>query len=156
MSGWFWVRAGAVLGFLAVVMGAFGAHGLRDRLAELGQTANFQTAAQYQMYHALALLGLGLLAGPFRLGMAGKVAGWSLLFGVVVFSGSLYVLALTGAKWLGAITPFGGVALLVGWLALAVAAWHSDTPPPERTDGPSATNLTAEGYTIPSLTKDRR
>jgi uncharacterized membrane protein YgdD (TMEM256/DUF423 family) len=122
MSGWGWVRAGAVLGFLGVGLGAFGAHGLKDLLAKLGTSATFQTAVQYQMYHAAAILAVGLLCltGNCRPGV--NVAGWAFLAGVVIFSGSLYVLSVTGMKWLGAITPFGGVAFLVGWLALAVAA----------------------------------
>jgi len=121
MRDGFWVQVGAVWGFLAVAMGAFGAHGLKDRLAELGQATTFQTAAQYQMYCALALLAVGLLELTGRSGVAASIAGWGLLTGSLIFSGSLYVLALSGLRWLGAITPFGGVAMLVGW-ALAVAA----------------------------------
>lgn len=122
MRDGFWVQVGAAWGFLAVAMGAFGAHGLKDRLTKLGQAANFQTAAQYQMYCALALLAVGLLVLTSRSGTAVSLAGWGLLLGSMIFSGSLYVLALTGLRWLGAITPFGGVAMLVGWAALAVAA----------------------------------
>jgi uncharacterized membrane protein YgdD (TMEM256/DUF423 family) len=122
MSGWAWVRIGAVLGFLAVALGAFGAHGLKDRLEALGTAATFQTAAQYHMYHALALVAVGLFAGPFRSSMALTAAGLAFLFGVIIFSGSLYVLAVTGMTRLGAITPIGGVLLLVGWLALAIGA----------------------------------
>ncbi len=121
MDGWGWVRVGAVLGFLAVAFGAFGAHGLKARLDGLGTAANFQTAVQYHMYHALALLALGPIA-MFRPGTPVSVAGWSFLVGVMVFSGSLYLLSVTGLKWLGAVTPIGGVAMLVGWVALAVAA----------------------------------
>jgi uncharacterized membrane protein YgdD (TMEM256/DUF423 family) len=131
MSGWAWVRVGAVLGFLAVALGAFGAHGLRDKLEALGTSATYQTAVQYHMYHALALLAVGLMPGPFRSSGASTVAGWAFLSGVVVFSGSLYVLSLTGMKWLGAITPIGGVAMLVGWAALAVAASTFTYPAPE-------------------------
>ena len=122
MSGWWWVRLGAVLGFLAVGMGAFGAHGLKAKLESLGTTAPFQTAAQYHMYHALAILAVGLLAIAGRGGTAASVAGWSFLAGTLLFSGSLYTLAVTGQKSLGAITPFGGIAMLIGWAALAVAA----------------------------------
>ena len=122
MRDGFWVQVGAVWGFLAVAMGAFGAHGLKDRLAELGTGPNFHTAAQYHMYCALALLAVGLLVLTGRSGIPVCVAGWALLFGSLIFSGSLYILALTGLRWLGAITPFGGVAMLVGWAALAVAA----------------------------------
>ena len=122
MDGWFWVRIGAIAGFLAVGMGAFGAHSLSDRLKALGTSATFETAAQYQMYHALALLAVGLLSLAGRTGTAVTVAGWGFLLGILIFSGSLYILSLTGIRWLGAITPIGGVALLVGWLALAVAS----------------------------------
>jgi uncharacterized membrane protein YgdD (TMEM256/DUF423 family) len=103
-------------------MGAFGAHGLKDRLTELGQAANFQTAAHYHMYCALTLLAVGSLVLLGRTGTAVSVAGWSIWLGSLIFSGSLYLLAVTGANWLGAITPLGGVAMLVGWAALAVAA----------------------------------
>jgi uncharacterized membrane protein YgdD (TMEM256/DUF423 family) len=113
-----WVRAGSVLGFLAVALGAFGAHGLREKLSAMETSASYQTAVQYHMYHALALLAVGLLPS----GRAATVAGWSFLVGVLLFSGSLYALALSGVKALGMITPLGGVAFLVGWAALAVAA----------------------------------
>jgi uncharacterized membrane protein YgdD (TMEM256/DUF423 family) len=117
----FWLQVGAAWGFLAVAMGAFGAHRLKDRLESLGQAANFQTAAHYHMYCALALLAVGLLSMLGRTGTSVAVAGWSLWLGSLVFSGSLYVLSLTGLKWLGAITPIGGVLMLIGWAALAVA-----------------------------------
>jgi uncharacterized membrane protein YgdD (TMEM256/DUF423 family) len=118
-----WLRVGAVLGAIGVAAGAFGAHGLRDHVAP-DLLAVFETGARYQMYHALALLAVGLLAvrqvpHPSR---AITAAGALFTFGVVVFSGSLYLLALTGTRWLGAITPFGGVSLIAGWIALAVAA----------------------------------
>lgn len=129
MSESSWVRVGAIVAGLAVAFGAFGAHGLRSRYseevpAEKRLLDNFETAARYQMYHALAIIAVGVLAalqvqGP---GRALQVAGWSFLIGVALFSGSLYVLVLTGQRWLGAITPIGGVAFLVGWAALAVAA----------------------------------
>jgi uncharacterized membrane protein YgdD (TMEM256/DUF423 family) len=120
-----WLQVGAAWGFLAVAMGAFGAHGLKDRLESLGQAANFQTAAHYQMYCAFALVAVGLLSLLGRTGGAVAVAGWSFLLGSLVFSGSLYVLSLTGLKWLGAITPIGGVLMLAGWVALAVAGGTS-------------------------------
>lgn len=115
----FWLRIGATWGFLAVAMGAFGAHRLKDRLAELGTAANFQTAAQYHMYHALALVAVGVLGYTGRSGTSLSIAGWAFLLGSLIFSGSLYILSVTGMKWLGAITPIGGVLLLVGWAALA-------------------------------------
>jgi uncharacterized membrane protein YgdD (TMEM256/DUF423 family) len=122
MRDGFWIQVGAVWGFLAVAMGAFGAHGLKERLEELGQAANFQTAAHYHMYCALALLAVGAVVLSGRSGAASCVAGWSLLVGSLIFSGSLYLMSVTGARWLGAITPIGGVAMLVGWAALALAA----------------------------------
>lgn len=132
MDRGFWLRLGAIWGFLAIAMGAFGAHGLKERFASLGGQpggltterlqANFQTAAQYHMYCALALLAVGILAAFRGGGIALQAAGWLILLGSLVFSGSLYILALTGQSWLGAITPIGGVAMLAGWLALAVAA----------------------------------
>jgi uncharacterized membrane protein YgdD (TMEM256/DUF423 family) len=111
----------AVSGMLAVAAGAFGAHALRERLsADLLGT--FQTAASYQMYHALALLGVGILMARFSTDGSAwlTAAGWLFAAGTVLFSGSLYALALTETRWLGAITPLGGVAFVLGWLALAV------------------------------------
>lgn len=128
MAGWIWVRVGAIMGLLAVAMGAFGAHGLKTRLDALGTSANFQTAAQYNMYNALALMAVGLLVAQGRTGTASTIAGWGFLVGSLIFSGSLYILSLTGIKWLGAITPIGGLAMLIGWLALAVAASGSARP----------------------------
>jgi uncharacterized membrane protein YgdD (TMEM256/DUF423 family) len=123
---------GAASGFVAVAAGAFGAHALKARLTpEL--LAVFETAARYQMYHALALIAVALgqsrAIGLFQLAadrpgpsVLWSWAGWLFVAGTVLFSGSLYVLALTGARWLGAITPFGGLAFLAGWALLAVAA----------------------------------
>jgi uncharacterized membrane protein YgdD (TMEM256/DUF423 family) len=112
---------GAVLGFLAVALGAFGAHGLREHLTA-ESLAIYQTGVQYQMAHALALL---LVAALFdRVGL-GKVVAWLFIFGVLIFSGSLYLLAITGQRWLGAITPLGGLCFLVGWVTLAVGAARS-------------------------------
>jgi len=118
MSGMNWLRLGAILGGLAVAGGAFAAHGLEKRLDERGLDL-FETAARYQMYHALALVAVGLLAGTGRPGRTLVVAGWSFFLGILLFSGSLYALALSGVRWLGAITPIGGVLFLVGWAALA-------------------------------------
>jgi uncharacterized membrane protein YgdD (TMEM256/DUF423 family) len=122
MRDGFWLQAGAAWGFLAVALGAFGAHGLKERLDSLGQAANFQTAAHYHMYCALAILAVGLLSLHGRSGAAITSAGWALLLGSLIFSGSLYILAVTGLRWLGAITPIGGVLMLAGWAALAIAA----------------------------------
>jgi uncharacterized membrane protein YgdD (TMEM256/DUF423 family) len=117
-----WLVTGATLGGLAVVLGAFGAHGLETRV-DAEMLAVFETGVRYHMYHALALLVVGLMA--VRRDSAWiRAAGWFFLAGVVVFSGSLYLLTMTGVRWLGAITPIGGVALIVGWAALAVGALH--------------------------------
>ncbi|MGB2246845.1 MAG: DUF423 domain-containing protein [Alcanivorax sediminis] len=108
---------GAINGALAVTLGAFGAHGLKNRVDESLLTT-WSTASEYHFYHALALLLTGLLAKAF--GASSMVtAGWVIFAGMVVFSGSLYVLVLSGQKWLGAITPLGGTALIIGWLMLA-------------------------------------
>lgn len=112
-----WIALGSVSGFIAVATGAFGAHGLADRLTPRA-LAIWQTAAQYQMVHALALLAVGL----YPPAAASSVPGWAFTLGTLLFSGSLYVLALTDIKLLGAVTPFGGVAFLVGWGALAWTA----------------------------------
>ncbi|MGE3521161.1 MAG: DUF423 domain-containing protein [Vicinamibacterales bacterium] len=112
---------GALFAFVGVGLGAFGAHGLRGRLsAEM--LAIFETAVRYQMYHALALL-LTAAATTRLEGRAVIVAGWSFTAGILIFSGSLYALALTGVTTLGAVTPIGGVAFLAGWIALMVAAF---------------------------------
>jgi len=105
-------------GFIAVALGAFAAHGLKNILSpELLNT--FQTGVQYQMYHALALLGVGLLALHYPNSPLLKTSGYLFLLGIILFSGSLYVLALSGIRWLGAITPLGGVAFLTAWALLA-------------------------------------
>jgi len=119
MARTFW-RLGCVFGFAAVAAGAFGAHALRARLSpEL--LAVFETAARYQMYHALGLIAVAVAADrmPSR---AAAAAGWLFTAGIVLFSGSLYALALTGIRVLGAITPLGGVCFLAGWVALALAS----------------------------------
>lgn len=114
------VALGAISAALAVAAGAFGAHALRARLSA-PDLATFETAARYQMYHALALLAVAWAAqrwpGPLPLW-----AGWSFVAGTVIFCGSLYLLVLTGPRWLGAIAPIGGVAFLAGWACLAFAA----------------------------------
>lgn len=108
---------GALAGFVAVAAGAFGAHALRARLAP-DLLAAFETGARYLMYHALALL-LVAVAHAQRPAAALRAAGWLFTAGAVVFSGSLFALALTGARVLGAVTPVGGVCFLAGWLCLA-------------------------------------
>jgi uncharacterized membrane protein YgdD (TMEM256/DUF423 family) len=111
---------GAASGLIGVAAGAFGAHALKGRVAEDLQVI-FETAARYQLIHALALLGAGYAAGRWP-GGAAAAAGWLFAAGTLVFSGSLYVLALTGARWLGAVTPLGGAALIAGWACLVFTA----------------------------------
>jgi uncharacterized membrane protein YgdD (TMEM256/DUF423 family) len=116
----FWARAGGVLMLVAVAAGAFGAHGLKDKIsADL--LAVFETGVRYQAYHGLALLAVAWLAqrAPSR---HVDGAGWCFLAGTLIFSGSLYALALTGARKLGAVTPIGGVLFLVGWVRFLLAA----------------------------------
>jgi uncharacterized membrane protein YgdD (TMEM256/DUF423 family) len=113
---------GSLSGLIAVALGAFGAHTLRDRLST-DLLSIFETGVRYQMYHALALLltawAITRWSGPFSV-----AAGWLFVAGSVIFSGSLYALSLSGVRWLGAITPLGGVAFIIGWLCLALAAWR--------------------------------
>jgi uncharacterized membrane protein YgdD (TMEM256/DUF423 family) len=110
---------GALFAGLAVAAGAFGAHALRNRL-QPRDLEIFETAARYQMYHGLALL---FAAWMIDRGMAqAGLAAWGFTIGTVIFSGSLYLMVFTGMRWLGAITPIGGVAMLVGWVALMLAA----------------------------------
>jgi uncharacterized membrane protein YgdD (TMEM256/DUF423 family) len=114
--------AGALAGFVGVAFGAFGAHGLRGRLSP-EMLAVFETGVRYQMYHALALMLTAaiMMTGRVDGGRAVTIAGWAFIAGMVLFSGSLYLLAVTGITVLGAITPLGGVAFLVGWACLAIA-----------------------------------
>lgn len=121
-----WLVTAAANGFLAVALGAFGAHGLKRMMSTLADGAQrlewWQTASQYQMAHALAL-GLVAAAAPHLAGRLPAAAGWLFLAGIVLFSGSLYAMTLTGVKALGAVTPIGGICLLAGWLSLLASAW---------------------------------
>ncbi len=112
---------GAVMGAVGVAIGAFGAHGLRGRLSP-DMLAVFETGVRYHMYHALAIMATAALF-PRVDGRAVVVAGWCFAGGIVLFSGSLYALALSGVTILGAVTPLGGVLFLIGWISLAVAAF---------------------------------
>jgi uncharacterized membrane protein YgdD (TMEM256/DUF423 family) len=109
-----------VAGFLGVGLGAFGAHGLRARLSP-EMLAVFETAVRYQMYHVFAMLAAAWALAHWQRRIF-AVGGWLFAAGIVIFSGSLYGLALSGARWLGAITPIGGLAFLAGWLCLAWGA----------------------------------
>ncbi|MDQ2076666.1 DUF423 domain-containing protein [Marinimicrobium sp. ABcell2] len=114
----------ALCGLTSVALGAFAAHGLRDRLEPV-LLAAFQTGVQYQMYHALALLGLAALLRIMGPSPWLSAAGWLFVAGVVLFSGSLYALALGGPRWLGPVTPLGGLCFLLGWAALTVFAFKN-------------------------------
>ena len=116
-----WIRYASLLMFLGVALGAFGAHGLKDTLSAEGKQV-YQTAVFYHLVHGLALLAVGWLSTVKPLEPLVERAGWAFLIGIVLFSGSLYLLSLTGAKRLGLLTPFGGLALLVGWICLALSA----------------------------------
>ena len=125
-----WVTLGGLVALLSVLLGAFGAHGLKA-VFNAQQMSWYNTAFEYQIIHALALIITGLLAAVSPSGKWLTAAGWFFLIGIVLFSGSLYVLSLTGLRWLGAITPFGGTAFLAGWALLAIAGLrlsreHSD------------------------------
>lgn len=116
----FRLRLSALMGFLAVSMGASGAHGpLHDRLVAAGELAHWETAVQYHLPHAVVLLLLALFASA----KPSMVWAWRLfLTGILLFSGSLYLLAYTGTKWLGAITPLGGLSFMIGWVLIAMSA----------------------------------
>ena len=117
----------AVSGFLAVSLGAFGAHALKNRLDEYSLSV-YQTAVEYQFYHTLALLAVGLLCLWHPQSALLRSSGIAFILGICVFSGSLYVLSVTGIRGLGAITPLGGLAFLVGWACLALATWRLPAP----------------------------
>lgn len=128
---------GAFSGLIAVALGAFGAHGLPDYFKKVYESElkdhpeivermlrNWETAARYEMYHALALIAVAWVCSRWP-GKLANTAGWCFFGGTLLFSGSLYALCLTGMRWLGMITPFGGILLMIGWLLLALAAWKS-------------------------------
>lgn len=112
---------GAINAFLAVALGAFGAHGLEGKLSEK-MLEVWKTGVTYQMFHAIGLLVIGLLVGKFATASSFTWAGWLMLIGIVLFSGSLYALSTTGIKVFGPITPLGGVAFLVAWVFVIVGA----------------------------------
>jgi uncharacterized membrane protein YgdD (TMEM256/DUF423 family) len=114
-----WIRVAAWAGFLAVAIGAFGAHGLKARLEETGYAEQFRTGVNYHFFHVAALLAVGLLQIAGAKGRGLTVAPWCFLLGILLFSGSLYVMGMTGTKWLGAVTPIGGLLFLAGWISLA-------------------------------------
>lgn len=119
----FFILAG-LLGGLGVALGAFGAHALAARVpADLLGT--YETGVRYHMYHVFALFAVVLAITRWPDSNLPNIAGWLFVAGIVIFSGSLYLLVFTGQRWLGAITPIGGVAFITGWILLAVTAWRS-------------------------------
>jgi uncharacterized membrane protein YgdD (TMEM256/DUF423 family) len=118
----FFFITGSLLAFVAVALGAFAAHGLKTKLSP-DMFNVFEVGVRYHMYHALALLAVAWATSHWPDSRA-HTAGWAFLFGIVVFSGSLYLLSITGMRWIGAITPIGGVAFLIGWILLAWAVWR--------------------------------
>jgi uncharacterized membrane protein YgdD (TMEM256/DUF423 family) len=119
------LQLAGISGALAVGLGAFGAHSLEALLIQNGRLDTFQTAVNYHFYHTLALLGIGVLAivKPDWKGIS--FAAWSMVLGILIFSGSLYVLSLTGITWLGAITPLGGLAFILGWFSLVYLSFKN-------------------------------
>jgi len=115
---------GSLSAGIAVSLGAFGAHALAGRLSER-DLQTFETGVRYQFYHAFALLAVAYAISRWPDSSLPVIAGWLFVAGTLIFSGSLYVLVGTGLRWLGAITPIGGVAFIVGWILLAVGAWRS-------------------------------
>ncbi|MGZ3806419.1 MAG: DUF423 domain-containing protein [Pseudobdellovibrionaceae bacterium] len=119
----FWFILTAIFGFLSVALGALGAHSLKNILDEYGKSI-YEKAVLYQMFHTVALFAVGVMQ-HFDKETSFSVAGWGFFVGIILFSGSLYLLATTGIKWLGAITPIGGVAFLFGWFWLVVSIFKA-------------------------------
>jgi uncharacterized membrane protein YgdD (TMEM256/DUF423 family) len=116
------ITLASLSGMLVVAFGAFGAHALKNRLDDYSLGV-FQTAVQYHFYHSLALLAVGMIALSQPDSVLLRSSGWLFLIGILVFSGSLYLLSISGMRWLGAITPLGGLAFIAGWGCLAAASW---------------------------------
>ena len=113
------IKVGIIFSLLSVLIGAFGAHGLKEILTKLNTLETFQTAVRYQMFHSIAILLSGIL---FQIGMLeSKLPMLLFVFGIIIFSGSLYILSITGIKWLGAITPIGGLLFIAGWITLFIS-----------------------------------
>lgn len=119
----FFLLAGSLLMAFSVAIGAFGAHGLKEVLQRTQRLETFETAVKYQFYHSLGILFLGLLLFHFQHKLI-NVAGFLFLVGIIIFSGSLYTLSLTGVKWLGAITPIGGLAFIIGWVLVFIGIFN--------------------------------
>ena len=118
------ILSGIIIALLAVVVGAFGAHGLKEVLESNGRTETFELAVRYQFYHAFALLVAGLIARSQGQVKSLKMAPLFFIAGIVFFSGSLFILSLTNTSWLGAVTPFGGLFFITGWALLFFGARH--------------------------------
>jgi len=119
------LQLAGISGVLAVGLGAFGAHSLETLLIQNGRLDTFQTAVNYHFYHTLALLGIGILAKVKPDWKGISFAAWSMVLGILIFSGSLYVLSLTGITWLGAITPLGGLSFILGWSSLVYLSFKN-------------------------------
>ena len=117
---------GAINAFLCVALGAFGAHGLKQKLS-VDMLATYQTGVQYHFYHALGLIMVGLILLHCQKSRFVTLSGWLMSAGIILFSFSLYTLSLTELRWLGVITPFGGVAFLSAWITLAYGVWKHET-----------------------------
>ena len=120
----FYLALGCINAMLVVIIGAFGAHGLKVRLS-VENMAVFQTAVQYHFYHAVGLILIGLIALQMPISPYLRWSAWLMLMGIVLFSGSLYALSITNIRWLGMITPFGGMAFTLAWLMLAIGIMKS-------------------------------
>lgn len=121
----YFIALGAISAFLSVGLGAFGAHAIKQTIAaEL--LAIYQTAVDYQFFHSLGLILIGLVYQQLPTKLI-KSAGWLIVFGIIVFSGSLYILSLTGIRWLGAITPIGGTAFILAWFLLAIGSFKKSS-----------------------------
>ncbi|MDN3669906.1 DUF423 domain-containing protein [Echinicola jeungdonensis] len=112
------IKLAAALGALTVAIGAFGAHGLEPTLEKMGRVDTFETAVKYQFYHTLAIFLVGILQVQFPQNKGLSISAWLFFGGIIIFSGSLYILSISGVNWLGAITPFGGLAFILGWILL--------------------------------------
>jgi len=120
-----WFTTGAIAAAVGVALGAFGAHGLKSRVST-EMLAVFETGVRYHLIHAIGLLAVGWAATRWP-GATVNGAGYCLLSGILLFSGSLYTMTFTGLRWLGAITPLGGLAFIIGWLLLALSSWRTTT-----------------------------
>ena len=119
------LQLAGISGAIAVGLGAFGAHSLEALLIQNGRLDTFQTAVNYHFYHTLALFGIGVLASVKPDWKGISFAAWSMVLGILIFSGSLYILSLTGITWLGAITPLGGLAFILGWSSLVYLSFKN-------------------------------